>query len=441
MFSPQYKSVDMQAEHRAYMADLMSAQVPLTPIQRQITVQSCVRILAETIGKLPARIQRSNRFGKELIHKHKMLDVLTRYPNDYQTMQEFLEMVVTHLCLDGNFYAFIVRAEDKADSNIISLIPVEVPNAVSPVLVQGKLIYRITPNPNILTDGRQEYTADEILHIKLPNGRLLKGESIISRARSSIDTALSQEAYASVQSKTGCATVGFFNLKPEDSNIEPEAFDELADTLGELTKGPSTAGSVPLLPGPVEFQSISLSAKDAQFLESRQFQRSEICGMFRVPENFLNGNASLKYNNVEQTMLSFYTETISPYITRIQSAINRHLSMYGIEFSLDESELKRGDSSTMYKNAMEAYGAGLITLNEARDIIGFTGADDYDIFKLQANNERLGTIEQQLEYQDALLKAQVQPEPQEQETNPENNNNNEGINNEDGEEELPLQSE
>ncbi|MCS3766164.1 HK97 family phage portal protein [Aeromonas hydrophila] len=406
------------------------------------TVSACIKIIAETIGKLPAYLYQETETGDERIRAHKMLKVLTKKPNDFQTMQSFLEMVIYHLCTDGNFYGVITRSGNK----IVSILPIEHPSCVTPKLQNGKLIYSLSVNPNMGIQGyKTEYPANEVLHIKMASGSLLKGMGCIEQARHAIDLSLVQREHSLQFASKASIPAGMIAIKDAE-NQSDEALDEIIDTLKKsFSTGSTATGELAVLEGDVSFIPVTISNADAQFLESRQFGLREICAIFRIPEHFLSGSANVKYSNYGQSMLSFYTETISPYIARIQAAFNDHLDDYGLCFGLDECELKRGDIAEQRTNVTELYTKGLITQNEARTMMNMNKVDNGDNFNIQTNNSMIGTLEEIMEFQRAGLNmpAEESQEETEQEE-PENNNNNEGINNDSNtstEEELPLQAE
>ncbi|WP_421292949.1 phage portal protein [Aeromonas veronii] len=398
------------------------------------TVLACIKIIAETVGKLPAYLYRETETGDERIKQDKMLKVLTKKPNDFQTMQQFLEMVIYHLCTDGNFYAVINRSGKR----IVSIFPVEHPSCVTPQLRNGKLIYSLSLNPQMGIQGyKKEYAADEVLHIRMASGNLLKGLGCIAQARQAIELSTLQREHSIKFAETSSIPAGIVSLG-DVSEYAAGALDENIDALSATFAGGSKAtGKLAILQGTATYTPISVSNADAQFLESRQFGLREICAIFRIPEHLVSGIANVKYSNYGQSMLSFYTETISPYIARIQAAFNDHLDDLGICFALDETELKRGDNDQQRTNATELYTKGMITLNEARSMLNMNKVDVGDNFNVQANNSVIGTLDEIIELQWANAGAAAKEETEE----PDNNNNNEGINNESDDEELPLQAE
>ncbi|MDM5119971.1 phage portal protein [Aeromonas hydrophila] len=429
-------------EVKSITAQEIMSRYSMAPAPQRVTdptVLACIKIIAETVGKLPAYLYRETETGDERIHQDKMLKVLTKKPNDFQTMQAFLEMIIYHLCSDGNFYAVIQRNGKK----IVSFLPIENPSCVTPQLRNGELIYSLSLNPQMGIQGyKTEYSKDEVLHIKMASGTLLKGIGCIQQAYPSIALSQVQREHSLRFAEKSSVPAGIVSINDPEA-YEGDALEETIDTLkGSFAAGATATGELAVMLGDVKFTPVSFSNADSQFLESRQFGKSEICAIFRVPEHFLSSAASVKYSNYGQAMLSFYTETISPYIARIQAAFNDHLDDLGMCFALDEAELKRGDVDQQRNNVTQLWNAGLITWNEARAELNRIRNDEGDRFKIQRNNEFVGTFEEIQELQRAAVNAEApkETEPKEPVEEPENNNNNEGINNE-SEEKLPLQAE
>jgi len=94
------------------------------------------------------------------------------------------------------------------------------------------------------------------------------------------------------------------------------------------------------------------------FLETRQFQVLEICRWFKVPPHKLYELGRATYNNVEQQQIEFLTETLVPWITRLeQEADAKLLGPYQrgrIYSKLKPEALLRGDLKSRY----DAYAVG-----------------------------------------------------------------------------------
>ncbi len=92
-----------------------------------------------------------------------------------------------------------------------------------------------------------------------------------------------------------------------------------------------------------------------QFLETRKFQVSEICRIYRVPPHLVGDLEHATFSNIENENISFAVHTIRPWLVRIEQSVDRQLfpekekGHFYAQFNLDG--LMRGD----YKSRMEGY--------------------------------------------------------------------------------------
>ncbi|MCZ8626732.1 phage major capsid protein [Escherichia albertii] len=82
-------------------------QISSQRAMRLTAVFSCVRVLAESVGMLPCNLYHLNGSLKQRATGERLHKLISTHPNGYMTPQEFWELVVTCLCLRGNFYAYI----------------------------------------------------------------------------------------------------------------------------------------------------------------------------------------------------------------------------------------------------------------------------------------------------------------------------------------------
>lgn len=111
---------------------------------------------------------------------------------------------------------------------------------------------------------------------------------------------------------------------------------------------------------------------EAQFLETRKFQVTEICRIFRVPPHMIGDLERATFSNIESQNISFAVHTIRPWLVRIEQAINRALisenekGRFYVQFNIDG--LMRGD----YKSRMEGYAIarqnGWMSANDIREL-------------------------------------------------------------------------
>ena len=119
--------------------------------------------------------------------------------------------------------------------------------------------------------------------------------------------------------------------------------------------GSANSGKVAILEESMTFTPISIPNDAAQFLETRKFQVTEICRIFRVPPHMIGDLERATFSNIESQNISFAVHTIRPWLVRIEQAMDRALfrrrrrAVFYVRFNLDG--LMRGD----YKSRMEGY--------------------------------------------------------------------------------------
>jgi HK97 family phage portal protein len=122
----------------------------------------------------------------------------------------------------------------------------------------------------------------------------------------------------------------------------------------------------------LKFRPITIPPNEAQFLETRKYQLSEIARIFGVPPHMLGDLDRATFSNIEHQSIEFVTRTINPWVKRLEQSMDLALltyserKMYSIRFNLDA--MLRGD----YKTRMEGYKIGRqngwLSANDIRDL-------------------------------------------------------------------------
>lgn len=331
-----------------------------TNAMQAAAVYSCVKVLAESIGMLPFILGRESANGDMTPAKdHPLFELLRWQPNEYQSAVEFWEMVVVHLCLRGNAYAYLLRA---TSGRIVELIPLQ-PDTVNVTMsAAGQVTYQVT-----MANGAMKLLdRSEILHIRglTLNGYL--GISPIAYARESIGLALATEKFGGQLFRNGAKMGGVLQTP---NKLSDAAYARMKNSFDTATSG-ENAHKTALLEEGTTFNKITMSSDDAQFLETRKYQRSEIAGLFRVPPHKIGDLEKATFGNIEEQNIQFATDGVQPLATRIEQAVRRDLMSTADKKNLclraDMSELLRGNAAS--RAAFNASGIlnGWMTRNEAR---------------------------------------------------------------------------
>ena len=261
------------------------------------------------------------------------------------------------------------------------------PSRVTGYTIKGNDLYYTVKGLN--GDKDEEVNHMEMLHFKMmspdgiwginPIAALALNMGITSKGLQSMDkfyenNALSPKAIKHI--------VGSSNSK-----IASEAMKSFQKTY----TGALNAGKWIDLPPNTEIQDLQINFADAQIIESMKFNSQQIAALYGVPVYMATGDfTQSKYNNIEQSQLSYKINTVAP-ITRMYKAelemklLTSKDKKMGKEIEFNINSLVEPDTKTKseYYAKLAAYGA--ITPKQIATLEGFPVTDDMDVHLVMTN--------------------------------------------------------
>jgi HK97 family phage portal protein len=338
-----------------------SSGITVTPesAMQLATVYACVRVLSESLANMPLLLYQRVGDRKIRASGNPLFELLRSRPNNWQTAQEFWEMCVGHVCLRGNFYAHILPGTRGAVDQLIPMHPDR--------MQKVELLPNYTLRYTYLNDrGQPEvYLQDELFHVRGLSSDGFVGMSAISAAKNAIGLAISTENHGSTLFKNGARPGVVFE---RTANITQDAADKFKMSWDSMHAGSENAHRTAVLPLGLKPVELGLNNDDAQFLDTRKYQRSEICGVFRVPPHKIADLDRATFSNIEEQNIAFVQETLMPWARRIEQAVNRDLvteqDTYFAEFLFEG--LLRGNASSRSAFYTSLWNMGVLTVNEIR---------------------------------------------------------------------------
>ena len=343
-------------------------------------VFGCVRILAESTASLPLILYRrlETGRGKARATDHSLYPVLHDLPNPELTSYELRELAMGHLCLWGNAYLEVQR---NRAGRIMGLWPLT-PWRVEPGRVAGELVYRVSVGDRMDPNSRTETLRfGQVLHIKGFGVDGYKGLSPIGLARQAVGLALATEEFGSRFFGNG-ARPG--SVLEHPGKLSDQAEGRLRTSWNDIHQGLENAHRVAILEEGMKLHEVGIPPEDAQFLETRKFQVTEIARLYRVPPHMLADLERATYSNIEHQGLEFVMHTLRPWLVRWEQAISRDL------FSPAERQtllvehlvnaLLRGDVKSRYEAYAVGRQWGWLSTNDVREMENMNpveAGDDY----------------------------------------------------------------
>jgi HK97 family phage portal protein len=356
---------------------------------RATAVYACVRVISETVASLPLIIyKRLPDGGKERAVNHPLYKVLHDSPNQWQTAFEWREMLQAHMELRGNNYSRIIPSSQRA---IDQLVPIH-PDRVQ-VLRQanGRLQYKVTS----WVDGSVEYLAPEEIYCERGlSADGMTGVSPITLAADAVGSDLAQQDYVARFFANDSKPPGVIKYPGKLSEI---GYKRLRDSFQEQQTGANRHKPAIFEEGG-DYQAIAISPKDTMIIEARQFSRSQIASIFRVPLHKIGDLTRATFSNIEQQSIEFLTDSIRPRLVRIERRIQQDLldpldlgdgNEYFCEFLIDA--LLRGDQKSRYESYAVGRQWGWLSVNDIRRMDNMNPIDNGDEYLRPLNMVPAGT--------------------------------------------------
>lgn len=310
------------------------------------------QIIAMTGGGLPFKAYRHSDRGVVTT------SVLTR--DRSMTPLERWSTVLAHLVLWGNGYVF--KRRDTA-GNVRALLPIH-PCRVHTEIIETD-VAEIGYTKKFTVDGTLELTNYEITHVMGMSLDGVTGLGPISYVREAFGIALTAEEAAGRLYGQGMMLSGI--LTTDQPLSEPQA-TAIKDRWKAKLLGVQAAHEVAILDRGAKFQPLSMPPADAQFLESRKFQVTEIARLLGLPGWMLNDQEKSTSwgTGMEQQFTAFVQLTLQSYLRAIEQRVTMDIlpdSQYA-EFNVEG--LLRGDSAA--RSAFYASGIqhGWLVPNDVR---------------------------------------------------------------------------
>lgn len=310
------------------------------------TVFAAVNIISDGMSSLPLHVyQRSkigNRASKTIAADSPLYRIINQEPNPEMTSAVFLKTLMVHDLLWGNAYAEIQR---NNAGTIIAIWPRNPARTrpirlLRPLMLEGDLLeagsmlyetsdqlmdsssYVVDQNPEMQNVGLKRLVlAENMLHIPglSLDGRL--GQSTVWLARQAFGLALATEKYGAKFFGNGARPAGILTLP---NKLEDKAIETLRRSWAEAHGGENQF-KVAVLEQGVKYEKIAATPEEGQMLETRKYEREEICAIFGVPAHMVCAQEKGGKSNVEQSSIEFVLYCLHPWLNRYEQEFGRKL--------------------------------------------------------------------------------------------------------------------
>jgi len=358
------------------------------------TLYRCVDIRAKTISAIPIIYQWR---GKEYNPNDEVPQPIREF---HKNLKDYLFYIEASLCLSGS--AYLLRNTNEYGFNPLPIsIP---PNSITPYYSTNAFApdYYIFNAYNITTNIEHK----DIIAIWYPNivDTRYPGISPVQVALASSDAMYNMDTFTTNFFKRGAIKATLLTVGSDNVLDKPtrEQLSQLEQWWSKLVSGVKSAWNTAVTSANVNPMSVGDGLKDMEYGTISEQKREEITIAMGVPLSLLIPS-SANYATAKEERLSFYENTIIPEATFIAEELNRTFFYeYGIELSFQFNKLEVLQEKEVDKaaNVQKLVYGGIITINEAREMMGYPIEDCYNT----VDTDNLVSIErEQVEVEDEVI--------------------------------------
>lgn len=365
---------------QSYFSDalLFGKYIDIDPLLLS-AVYSAVELITNSIASMPIEVKQYAEDERTVIRHHYVSDMFCRLR---QTRFMFIKQLVWDMIIYGNGYAYIKR---DVNNKPIELIYIPATNVTIMGTPQMDDVYYFCSEYKHVPSKIYE---QDMIHLFKNSKDGIHGISVLNYATETIKTAGYAEKSASDYFGSGCSIKGILKFTSYRDDEQKDA----ARSSWNQVHGQGGSG-LAIMDADCDFIPVTQSANESQLLSTRQFNITEIARFFNISPVLLQDLSHSSYNTIEASNLEFVQHTLMPYIKLIEEELNRKLMIDDdIYIDIDETTLLKGDKSTMANYIRTLKDGGVITTNEARDMINMNPIDGGDAIIIPFTDIEANTI-------------------------------------------------
>jgi HK97 family phage portal protein len=337
-------------------------------------INRAARIRAEAIASLRLRCWQGEGPDRKRQDKTWQGKLFSDAPNEWQTRFDFWETVGESLAYRGN--AYIWKLTDPDSYRVIAWYALH-PDQVA---CKGPGRYEITINTGYIDPlgrgpGKYMVDYDTILHVRGHGaGGMLEAPSPIKVFRAALAAPVERQNHEARMWRRGTSLQVAVEFP---QGVSKEQADEWKPGWQEAYEG--TGGSTTaVLGGGAKIVPIGMTAADSQFVEMAHLTVEDASRIMGVPANLLGAPsmASQTKPTLEEDLMTWLRFGLGPELERIESALADDDILFpslgrSIYPAFDTEAFVRGDIMTEATVLQQRVQSGILTPDEARQILGY----------------------------------------------------------------------
>lgn len=364
----------------------------------EATYFTCLKMLSETMGKLPLHFYQQTEQGRKRAQATDMTYLLTVRPNRFMTPSTLfttVEMMTQHY---GNGFIYIdseleMTGRYKGNLKYKGLYPLD--SSCVTVLIDNAGIFKNDDVNALYYKYRdkisgKEYIlkSDEVIHIKTWYSRNgITSEPVREILKDTIATNQQSQKVISNLYKHGMTASMVMQYT---GDLDDDRVKQLQKRFADKLTGAESAGKVIPIPLGLTLQPLNQSFADSQFYEIKKYSALQIASAFGIKPNQINDYEKSSYSSSEQQQLSFLVDTMQYRLKMWEEELNAKVLLpeevkQGFFYKFNERAILRADSKTQMETLCSGVQNGIYKPNEARRYLDMDDAEGGNILMCNGN--------------------------------------------------------
>lgn len=351
----------------------------------EATYFACLKVLSETLGKLPLKLLKHNENnGVTVCRNHPLYRVLNERPNKYMTATTFWSTVEYNRNHYGNAYVLIDTKKKGNDvKTSLWILPSE------DVEIWYDDAKKLSDIPDIYyiytcTAGTYRFGSEEILHFKTSSSfDGITGMSVRDKLKSTIIGNNKAQELVNQMYDNGFTAKAVVQYT---SSLNDENAKEFAKGIEKFATGKYSDEEIKnIIPIPLGATLTPLNIKlaDNQFIDVKKYSALQIASAFGIKPYQIGDYDKSSYSSAEAQQLSFYIDTMLYIIKQYEEEISYKLlddqeELAGYHFKFNVGVILRADQKTQVETLSKGVSNFIYTPNEARAFLDLEAKDGGD---------------------------------------------------------------
>lgn len=352
-----------------------------------------IGIIGDTISSLSMYLYKEQDGFQEVFYDDPRSKVMSDMANETLSAFNLKKALLKDLILRGNAYAKIER---NGKDIFLRYLPT---NVVTPKMDNSGYYFEVQSYSTDVSGERYDAEVidayDMLVLTKNNQYNSITGRGLLDYANDIFATSIEETNYMYNLLVNGLSSKAILNSK---TPFKREVKEQLKRDLRDYYQGSSNAGKIMLLEGDVNVLPLAMTPTDMKLLENKAFNISEISRFLNIPKHMLGLDRQQgTYSNITQERLQLLTNTLMPYVTILEQAMNQKLlddneRANGYYFKFDVSELMKMTPQDNADYMLKLFDANVVTIEEVRATLGLGGDSETIAYLKQVQDAKSNMV-------------------------------------------------